>query len=208
MAVESASASNYAPRMPREQRRQAILDAALDAFAEGGLPAVTMEEVARRAGVAKPVVYRQFDNAESVVRELLSREAGRVMRLGLTFIPAEADYVDPLTATAQALIRALEVVRTQPATWRLMLARDVWPDGETRDLYESARRIGVAQLTRLAELAFSGRAGGELDPELTAHLILAGFEQGIRLVLDAPEEFPPARIERFVNELVRTILQG
>jgi len=194
--------------MPREQRRQAILDAALEAFAEGGLPAVTMEEVARRAGVAKPVVYRQFGNADDVIRELLTREVGRVLQLGLSFIPAEADYVDPLTATSQALIKGLDAVRSQPATWRLMLARDVWTDGETRDFYNKARRFGVKQLAALAELAFRNRPGGELDPELTAHLIMAGFEQGIRLVLDTPDEYPPDRIARFINELVRTILQG
>ncbi|WP_460851190.1 hypothetical protein [Nocardioides montaniterrae] len=130
------------------------------------------------------------------------------MQLGRAFIPAPEDYVDPLSATQRALNQALDTVRAQPASWRLLLARDGWQDGETRALYDNGRRFGVSLLARLAELAFRDRQGGELDPELTAHLFMAGFEEGVRLVLDAPDRYPPDRVARFVNELVRTILHG
>lgn len=83
-----------------------------------------------------------------------------------------------------------------------------WRDRETSRRYARARRSAVAQLAHLAELAFADRAGGRLDPELTAHLIVAGLEEGAHLVLDAPENFPTERMARFVNELVRTILHG
>lgn len=194
--------------MPREQRREAILDAALEAFTDGGAAAVNMEEVARRAGVAKPVVYRQFSNADEVMRELLIREAGHGLEVANAFVPADSDYADPLTATADALVRALDEVRAHPARWRLLLARGIWRDSEMRELYAQTRMSAVAQLAHRAELAFASRAGGELDPELTAHLIVAGLEEGAHLVLDNPDKFPPERITRFVNELVRTILQG
>lgn len=208
VTTEGVGSSTYAPRMPRAQRREAILDAALEAFAEGGVAAVNMEEVARRAGVAKPVVYRQFSNADEVMRELLVRESGRALEVAGAFVPSTEDYADPLTATSAALVTALDEVRANPGRWRLLLARGAWHDSETRELYAQARRFAVARLAHLADLAFAARAGGELDPELTAHLIVAGLEEGAQLVLDAPDHFPPERITRFVNELVRTILQG
>lgn len=194
--------------MPPEQRREAILDAAMDAFADGGTAAVNMEEVARRAGVAKPVVYRQFGNADEVMRALLTREARRALKVASSLVPSDEEYTDPLTATSAALVKSLDEVRGNPGRWRLLLARGAWRDRETREMYTQARRFAVAQLAHLAELAFASRPGGDLDPELTAHLIIAGLEEGAQLVLDSPDDFPAERITRFVNELVRTILQG
>lgn len=100
--------------MPREMRREAILDAALAAFVDGAVAAVTMEEVARRAGVAKPVVYRQFSNADDVMRTLLVREGARALDVANTFVPTEEEYADPLVATSAELVKALDEVRAHP----------------------------------------------------------------------------------------------
>ena len=55
------------PGRPRDPAvRTAILAAARALLDEGGLPAVTMEGVARRAGVGKPTIYRHWPNAPAV----------------------------------------------------------------------------------------------------------------------------------------------
>ena len=55
------------PGRPRDPAvRAAILAAARALLDEGGLPAVTMEGIARRAGVGKPTVYRHWPNAPAV----------------------------------------------------------------------------------------------------------------------------------------------
>jgi AcrR family transcriptional regulator len=50
------------PRLTRDSRHDALLDEAARLLAEGGFSAVTMEAVAARAGVSRPLVYKHFDN--------------------------------------------------------------------------------------------------------------------------------------------------
>jgi AcrR family transcriptional regulator len=52
-------------------RRDAILDAALDEFAARGFAAARLEDVAKRAGVAKGTIYLHFKDKESLFQELI-----------------------------------------------------------------------------------------------------------------------------------------
>ena len=52
-------------------RREAILDAALDEFAACGFAAARLDDVARRAGVAKGTIYLHFKDKEALFQELI-----------------------------------------------------------------------------------------------------------------------------------------
>ncbi len=52
-------------------RRDAILDAALDEFSACGFAAARLDDVAKRAGVAKGTIYLYFDDKESLFQELV-----------------------------------------------------------------------------------------------------------------------------------------
>src|SRR3981081_1140654 len=64
----------YAPRMPPEQRRQQLMDAALVVTLEQGYSGVSIEAIARGAGVTRPVVYDHFPNLGRLLRALIERE--------------------------------------------------------------------------------------------------------------------------------------
>jgi AcrR family transcriptional regulator len=49
-----------AARLPKEQRRQQVLAAALEVFSTAGYHAASMDDIADRAGVSKPVLYQHF----------------------------------------------------------------------------------------------------------------------------------------------------
>ena len=55
----------YAPRMAPEQRREQVLDAALRVILELGYSGVSIEAIAREAGVTRPVIYDHFANLAS-----------------------------------------------------------------------------------------------------------------------------------------------
>ncbi len=55
----------YAPRLPPEQRREQLLDAALCLIVERGYAGVSIEAVARIAGITRPVVYDHFPNLDA-----------------------------------------------------------------------------------------------------------------------------------------------
>jgi AcrR family transcriptional regulator len=57
-------------RLPEERPRQ-ILDAALAVFAERGLAAARLDDIAKRAGLSKGTIYLYFPNKEELFREVI-----------------------------------------------------------------------------------------------------------------------------------------
>jgi AcrR family transcriptional regulator len=58
-------------REASEQRRQAILDAAIDVFSAKGFAAARLDDVAVRAGVAKGTIYLSFKDKEDLFEQIL-----------------------------------------------------------------------------------------------------------------------------------------
>jgi AcrR family transcriptional regulator len=54
------AATSSKPRIPAAQRRDALIDAAVEEFAHGGLHATPVDRIARRVGVAQPYVFSLF----------------------------------------------------------------------------------------------------------------------------------------------------
>src|SRR5579862_6560196 len=64
----------YAARMPPEQRREQLIDAALSVILDQGYGGVSIEAIARAAGVTRPVVYDHFPNLGQLLWTLVQRE--------------------------------------------------------------------------------------------------------------------------------------
>jgi AcrR family transcriptional regulator len=86
------------PRPSREQRsaarREAILAAALDEFSARGFEAARLDDVARRAGIAKGTIYLYFRDKESLfqdlVRDMLTPVVGTIEAMGEADLPFRA----------------------------------------------------------------------------------------------------------------------
>lgn len=67
-----------AVRLPAAERRQQLVETALDLFANRGLHGVSMDDIAEAAGVTKPVLYQHFASKRALFMELLD-EVGHAM---------------------------------------------------------------------------------------------------------------------------------
>src|SRR6476619_501710 len=74
-------------RKTNEVRREEILDAALIVFAEQGLQAASTDEIARRAGISQPYVFRLFGTK----KELFSAVVNRCFRQTLEMFQRAAE---------------------------------------------------------------------------------------------------------------------
>ncbi|GAB2668833.1 TetR/AcrR family transcriptional regulator [Gordonia jinhuaensis] len=79
MATDQPTASERVKRAPRArmtgaQRRLQLIDVARGLFAERGFEATSIEEIAQRAGVSKPVVYEHFGGKEGLYAVIVDRE--------------------------------------------------------------------------------------------------------------------------------------
>src|SRR5688500_19750 len=150
--------------MRAPDRREQLLDATKAVVAEDGLHAVSIEAVARRAGITRPIVYRHFDDLPALLDALVERETARALAQLVAFMPPElaGDPREGLLGTLHAYLQAVE---SDPVTWRLVL---VPPEGAPRLLRE---RIATGRAAVVEQLAAA--AAGSPDPELTARALSA-----------------------------------
>jgi len=198
------------------QRREQLLDRALELLAESGAAAVTMQAVARAAEVARPVVYDFFADRAALLSALLAREESRALTDVLGVAPRMltggargadlgadlgadfgADFGASLTAALQDF---LQVVQGRPSTWRALLASPTGLPAEVAARLERAREATLAVVESAVRASLGARIA-ELDTEVIARAVLAAGEVAARLVLTAPTEFPPARFTTFTSTL-------
>ncbi len=71
-------------RLTAEERREEILGAALDVFAERGYHGSSIDDIARAAGVSKALIYEHFSSKEELHVKLLQENADELLgRLGM-----------------------------------------------------------------------------------------------------------------------------
>jgi AcrR family transcriptional regulator len=69
-------------RLPAADRRVTIVDAALEVFGRRSYDDVSLDEVAARAGVTKPILYRHFASKEELYVKLLDEQAEAMEQKG------------------------------------------------------------------------------------------------------------------------------
>jgi AcrR family transcriptional regulator len=98
-------------------RREAILDAALDEFSQRGFEAARLDDVAKRAGVAKGTIYLYFRDKESLFQELirtmLTPLVGTIEALGAADLPMSklAEHIANLFVREVYETRRKDVIR-------------------------------------------------------------------------------------------------
>src|ERR1700752_4983401 len=86
-------------RMPAAERRELVLDAAVAKFAVHGLAGTSTEDVARRAGISQPYLFRLFPTKKALFLALVDRCFRRVQD---TFTAAAGDLTGEEAKMAMA----------------------------------------------------------------------------------------------------------
>lgn len=204
---ESAPRRPYAARMPPEDRRQQLLDAALGVILEQGYAGVSIEAIARSAGVTRPVVYDHFPNLGTLLRALFDREEESALAQLAEVVPTVPQAGDPVEALVGGVGRFLRAVSSRPATWRLILLPLEGTPEMVRQHVEAHRARTLAQIEHVVRWALD-RPGWscDVDPELAARAIRAIGEEAGRTLLIDPDRYPPERYEQFVAAAMGLLL--
>src|SRR5437899_9883530 len=154
-------ASNRAERAA--ERRGAIIEAAMDEFIARGFAATRLDDIARRAGVAKGTIYLHFKDKESMFEELISTAI--VPLLGRLVPPPSmsGSVRDALEAFAKVFIQEVATTRRGDIV-RLVVAEGPRFPAIADFYYREVISRGLAAMRALIELAI---ARGEIkQPEL------------------------------------------
>ncbi len=145
-------------RMSASERREQLLDVGRSAFAEKGFDAMSVEEIASRAGVTKPIVYEHFGGKEGIYAVILDREVS-----------------DLFTRMSRALADGGARRRVEAAVDEFLGYIEERPDG-FRVLLRDTSRADGANTTWTTVL---GDVGDRVDALLAAELDDRGFDREV-----------------------------
>jgi len=167
-------------RLPPEQRRELIVEAAGRLFGQRGYDGTRLDAVAAAAGVTKPVLYRHFADKTALYLALLDRH-----REDLGSFAGALPPDGPLEARLRAVLEVwLDYVQANDYAWR-MLFRDTGGGEEVRayrvEVHARARGVLAGLLRHLAPAPIPER---ELQP--LAELLRMGMASLVLWWIETP----------------------
>ncbi len=173
-------------RVPRELRRRQVIAVATDLFAEVGFAGASMDELARRVGVSKPVIYDLVGSKEDLfttVTDVFAKDLGDRLIVAVT---QEDDPQDRMRAGGVAFFT---FVAEHRGAWETLGAVGATPFNAGID--EIRRR--QTELVGLMLAEWFVRAGSTPVPDtvdLAAHAVNGAFEAAAVWWKDHPDRTP------------------
>lgn len=192
--------ANVNPPKPRGRPRStaaqtAILDAAAALIAKGGIGAVTMEAVARAAGVGKPTVYRNWDSREALAMAALLKDEG----LATGIAPTDSAIGD----LGRQLARVATVFSAPRGRNAALMVAAAEPDSELGKAFRNQVMLASRDQGRslLMRAAAEGSIRADADLDVTLDLIYGPIFYRL-LIGHAPVT------ETFVHALLAQVMTG
>jgi AcrR family transcriptional regulator len=193
-------------RVPRAVRSEQLLDLADRLFAERGFHGASMDELARRAGVSKPVIYDHFGSKEQLFATCVRRTGEALAEHVATAVRKETEPRARLRSGSIAYFRFLQ---EQLQAWAVLF--DVQEGRDTRFAAEAARirhRQSELMIDLMAESAGTepGHEGREMLEAMT--LAIAGAYESLSLWWREHPEVPPEQLADWLLDLLWPGLEG
>ncbi|GAA1170970.1 TetR/AcrR family transcriptional regulator [Ornithinimicrobium humiphilum] len=134
--------------MPRDERRALLLEAALGAFSEQGYHATSMDDIAERAGVSKPVLYQHFDSKLDLYLGLAGRVCDEVVAKIEGALASTTDNGERIEACLHGFF---ELVDRPGSGYQLVFDSDMGGQREVAALLDEARRRCAEAIGRVLQ---------------------------------------------------------
>lgn len=180
--------------MPRAEREDQIVAVAVAEFAIRGYARASMVEIARGAGISKPLIYQYFGSKDGLYLACLHHVAGGLLS---RLEEAELEVDDTVVSRIHPLRAVFEALEPQRDAWRLLYDASSPATGPIP-------AAAAAYQARTSALAASGserflRARGirsRADASALTAVWMGVVNSLVTWWLDHPEESAPAMIER------------
>jgi AcrR family transcriptional regulator len=173
-------------REEKEMRRQSIIDAAEQVFAQRGFEATTMADIADQARLSRALIYFYFKDKEELALAITARGLQTLRR---SFERASAKCqtgLEKATAISQAY---MDFARSQPDYFEFIARGEMreFGPGPAKENERLCASEGEKTLAVLADAVRCGVADGTIDPGLgdpaAAAVVLWGFIHGMLQVV-------------------------
>ncbi|KQZ91169.1 TetR/AcrR family transcriptional regulator [Phycicoccus sp. Root563] len=143
--------------MTGKQRREQLIDVGRKLFADKGFEGTTVEEIAAKANVSKPVVYEHFGGKEGLYAVVVDREIAALLSLVTGALTADLNSRQTLERAAMAL---LDYIESSTDGFRI-LVRDS-PPGQSTGSFASLMSDVASQVEHILAAEFKRR---KIDPK-------------------------------------------
>ena len=193
------------PRLSAEARKEAIVEAVRDVFAEKGFEGTTTRELAKAAGVSEALLYKHFPSKESLYAAMLDGCAK-----GPTF--AEASRILGLQASTSTLVVMVHFMishyvlgrsgDTHRAALNALLVRSLLGDGEFVRLMH--KKLASAWLKKFEACLIAAAKAGEMHEVPVRRELCVWFVQHVAfsLMLHLQPKTPAVNYKVAKEELV------
>jgi AcrR family transcriptional regulator len=179
-------------RLSAEERREAILAAAMEVFADRGYHGASIDQVAQAAGISKSLIYEHFASKADLHASLVEGEVAELFERLAANAARGTRGEDRLRGGIDAFLGFVEERRV---AWR-MLFRDA-ADREVADVLDRVEAQAVNVILALSE----DEAGGRPPQvrEVYARLLSGAVQALANWWLDHPEVPREELVERVVD---------
>jgi AcrR family transcriptional regulator len=194
----------------RRDRREDILNASLNLFAEKGFHGTSMRDIARAADITEGLIYHYFASKRDLFRAIIEEHSFLPL---LRTLPDLAEHLD-LRALLIVLARGFfDVLRQNTQLARLLLQEvQVFPE-EKEAFFADAVGRSITELAQIIDGRMSVKARSQVDPQVASRIffnsLLAFFVEqeilGGKHLLPADEQI---YIEHLVDMFVKRMGPG
>jgi AcrR family transcriptional regulator len=190
-----------------EDRRDQIIDAAMQVFAQKGFIRATNKDIAREAGITPGLIYYYFDSKEDLLKTIVeTRSPAQLM----TSLPPQVFELPPEIFIRMLILRALSIIETEQLIQlvRMLLPEVVHNTGVASIIFPMIQRL-LEFLGKYFEIQMEKGAIRRVDGVLTAQVMVGSVFVFVlrRQILHDPIalEYSHEQIAEVVSE---TVLQG
>ncbi|MHC5011695.1 MAG: TetR/AcrR family transcriptional regulator [Planctomycetota bacterium] len=193
--------------LPKGERRERLLDAALKAFVRTGYHGTHVEQIVKEAGVARGTFYLHFKSKHDVFETLVDR----MLAIFLDARPLEPEPEINSLEDAETVLRrsygaVLSTFREHRKLARLLFDEAVGIDKGFRKKLSNHYRQWHTRVSQLMDIVVQkGVARRDLDVEVTSEMVLGMVERLARRYIFQGEGVD---VDRLVDALVRFELNG
>jgi AcrR family transcriptional regulator len=191
-----------AGRLPRQERRAQLLEAAREAFVQQGYHAAGMDDIADLAGVSKPVLYQHFPGKLELYLAVLDESSDGLIQRVRTALDSTHDNRKRVRATFEAYF---DFVAHESGSFRLIFESDL------TNVPAVSSRVARTNETCAEMIAEVIREDTELDDD-TSMLLASGLlgmaQTSARRWLGAPTRTPQSEAARAMAALAWRGISG
>jgi AcrR family transcriptional regulator len=155
-------------RMRAPERRKQLLEVARKVFASRGYHVVTMDDVAKEAGVTKPILYDHFPSKRDLYRDLLEADLARLGERLRDALEKSQGNRERIRGSFQAYF---DFVDEEGAGFRLLMQEAVGPEREFREMLARFRDEVLDLVTDVIVRESKGGLGRDKASDVALGLI-------------------------------------